>query len=361
MVDRARPQRSVARRAVDLALACHPGPTVAVTVFAVAMAAGADAPAATTALVGAAVLAGQLSVGWSNDWIDADRDAAVGRTDKPVGDGRLAVVDGAHGGARRARGRASCCRWRSAGAPGSCTWRPSPRRGPTTSGSRAPSWSWAPYAFSFGFLPLAIALALPGSPVAAWWAMVGGRAARHRRARRERHPGPAGRPRHRRPRAAAPGRRHGHEHRLGASALVAATVLVVLAPAGPAVDPRRGRGARRRRRPDDPRARRSRSAAAAAGCRSRAIAVAAVDVVLLVRRTGSCLTRTLDFERARRGRLHRDTPIVEGAPRARRCPPHAFRLGRARHGAASGAGRHGRAPPRRPGSPGCRSWTTTSR
>ena len=126
-------------RVVDLALACHPAPTVAVTVFAVAMAAGADAPVATTALVGAAVLAGQLSVGWSNDWIDADRDAAVGRTDKPVGAGRLAVrtvrtaalsrgggVRGALAGARLAR-RVSC------------TWRPWRRPGPTTSGSRAPS------------------------------------------------------------------------------------------------------------------------------------------------------------------------------------------------------------------------------
>src|SRR4051794_23977791 len=79
------------RAALDLALACHPGPTVAVTVFAAAMALGAGAPAGTTTLVTLAVLAGQLSIGWSNDWVDAARDAAVGRTDKPVGGGRLAV------------------------------------------------------------------------------------------------------------------------------------------------------------------------------------------------------------------------------------------------------------------------------
>jgi 4-hydroxybenzoate polyprenyltransferase len=42
-----------------------------------------------------AVLAGQLSVGWSNDAFDADRDAAAGRTDKPIvtgGIGRRPVV-----------------------------------------------------------------------------------------------------------------------------------------------------------------------------------------------------------------------------------------------------------------------------
>lgn len=36
------------------------------------------------ALVGGAVLAGQLCVGWLNDFLDAGRDVAAGRTDKPV-------------------------------------------------------------------------------------------------------------------------------------------------------------------------------------------------------------------------------------------------------------------------------------
>ncbi|WP_456789233.1 UbiA family prenyltransferase [Cellulomonas sp. P5_C5] len=158
---------------VDLALACHPGPAVAVTVFAIAMAAGADAPPSTTALVGAAVLAGQLSVGWSNDWIDADRDAAVGRTDKPVGAGRLAV-----GTVRAAAlvAAASCVVLSLA-----LGWRPGVVHLATVASAwaynvrlKSTVWSWAPYAFSFGFLPLAIALALPGSPVAAWWAMAAG-------------------------------------------------------------------------------------------------------------------------------------------------------------------------------------------
>ena len=127
-------------------------PTVAVTVFAIAMAAGADAPAATTALVGAAVLAGQLSVGWSNDWIDADRDAAVGRTDKPVGAGRLAVATVR----TAALSAAAACvvlslalGWRAGLvhlATVASAWAYNVRLKSTV-------WSWAPYAFSFGFLP----------------------------------------------------------------------------------------------------------------------------------------------------------------------------------------------------------------
>jgi 4-hydroxybenzoate polyprenyltransferase len=38
-------------------------------------------------LVAPAVLAGQISIGWSNDAFDAGRDAAAGRTDKPIASG----------------------------------------------------------------------------------------------------------------------------------------------------------------------------------------------------------------------------------------------------------------------------------
>jgi 4-hydroxybenzoate polyprenyltransferase len=40
-------------------------------------------------LVAPAALAGQLSIGWSNDFFDAGRDTAVGRTDKPVAAGQV--------------------------------------------------------------------------------------------------------------------------------------------------------------------------------------------------------------------------------------------------------------------------------
>lgn len=58
---------------------------MAVTAFAAAYGAfGAGLGAGAVALLAAAVLAGQLSVGWSNDWVDAARDTTGGRTDKPV-------------------------------------------------------------------------------------------------------------------------------------------------------------------------------------------------------------------------------------------------------------------------------------
>jgi 4-hydroxybenzoate polyprenyltransferase len=73
-----------------LALATHPGPTVAVTAVAGLLALAAGVPADRAALVTAAVLAGQASIGWSNDWLDADRDRAVARADKPVVQGTVA-------------------------------------------------------------------------------------------------------------------------------------------------------------------------------------------------------------------------------------------------------------------------------
>src|SRR5450756_2089971 len=67
-----------------LARACHLGPTLAVTALVTTVAVGAGADQGRDAPAGAAVLTGQLSVGWSNDWIDAERDLAVGRRDKPI-------------------------------------------------------------------------------------------------------------------------------------------------------------------------------------------------------------------------------------------------------------------------------------
>jgi 4-hydroxybenzoate polyprenyltransferase len=40
--------------------------------------------------VGATVLVGQLSIGWSNDWLDAARDVAAERADKPTAAGSVA-------------------------------------------------------------------------------------------------------------------------------------------------------------------------------------------------------------------------------------------------------------------------------
>jgi 4-hydroxybenzoate polyprenyltransferase len=67
-----------------LALSTHPGPGIAVSIVAVVLAIGLHLQWYRVVLVGFAFLFNQASVGLSNDWIDAERDRAVGRTDKPV-------------------------------------------------------------------------------------------------------------------------------------------------------------------------------------------------------------------------------------------------------------------------------------
>jgi 4-hydroxybenzoate polyprenyltransferase len=77
-------------RASRLLLATsHPGPVVAVTVLTTLLGYGYRLEPAEMLLVAAAVLAGQLTIGWSNDLIDLDRDRAVGRADKPLALGKV--------------------------------------------------------------------------------------------------------------------------------------------------------------------------------------------------------------------------------------------------------------------------------
>ncbi len=151
-----------------LLLACHLGPTLAVTAFAVVIALAVGTPARTAVLVGAAVLAGQLSVGWSNDWIDARRDIAVARSDKPVAAGLVSaeVVRAA------ALVAAAACvplslalGWRAGVvhlAAVASAWL-------YNAWLKSTAWSWAPYAFSFGLLPSVATLTLPGYPFAPGW------------------------------------------------------------------------------------------------------------------------------------------------------------------------------------------------
>ncbi len=153
-----------------LALSCHPGPAVAVTAFAGTLAAGVGSPPATTVGVLLAVLTGQLSVGWSNDWIDAARDVAVGRTDKPVATGAVSVAT-----VRRAAlvAAAACVVLSFA-----LGW----RAGLTHVAAVVVAWaynarlkatpaSWVPYAVSFGLLVCVVTLALPGPDVPPGWAV----------------------------------------------------------------------------------------------------------------------------------------------------------------------------------------------
>ncbi len=59
------------------------------TVFVTALSAASGQGAGGAVAAGSAVLAGQLSIGWCNDAVDAVRDTASGRRDKPLAGGAL--------------------------------------------------------------------------------------------------------------------------------------------------------------------------------------------------------------------------------------------------------------------------------
>ncbi|MGI5950361.1 MAG: UbiA family prenyltransferase [Brooklawnia sp.] len=73
---------------VALLRSAHPGPVLVLTTLVLALGLAVGLTPGRLALVVAAVLAGQLSIGLSNDAIDADRDRASGRTDKPIAQGQ---------------------------------------------------------------------------------------------------------------------------------------------------------------------------------------------------------------------------------------------------------------------------------
>jgi 4-hydroxybenzoate polyprenyltransferase len=156
-----------------LMLACHPAPAAAVTGLAGLLAATVGAPAWLAVAVMFAVGSGQLSIGWSNDWLDAARDRAVGRTDKPLATGLVtdvvvrtaaltavvvtvvaSVALGWRGGVAQLIGVASAWAYNA--------------------GLKGTRWSWAPYALTFGLLPAVVTLASSPGHWPAWWAMTAG-------------------------------------------------------------------------------------------------------------------------------------------------------------------------------------------
>lgn len=153
--------------------ACHPEPTVAVTAITTLLAASVGRDARGCVLVAVTVLAGQLSVGWSNDWIDARRDHLALRIDKPVVAGELATAtvrraalvavvlcvplsfaNGAGAGAVHLLAVASAWAYNL--------------------GLKSTPFSWLPYAVSFGLLPVFVTLGLPTPVVAPGWAVASG-------------------------------------------------------------------------------------------------------------------------------------------------------------------------------------------
>jgi 4-hydroxybenzoate polyprenyltransferase len=156
-----------------LALATHLGPTVAVTTVATLLAVAAGLPGDRTALVGAAVLAGQASIGWSNDWLDADRDRAVARADKPVVQG--AVQPGRlRTAALIAAALAVVLSLLLGVVPGVLLVVLVASGWAYNAGLKRTAASLLPYVTGFGALPAGVVAAAPGTPVAPWWLVTAG-------------------------------------------------------------------------------------------------------------------------------------------------------------------------------------------
>ncbi|WP_207950088.1 UbiA family prenyltransferase [Nocardioides ochotonae] len=153
--------------------ATHPGPVVAVTMIATLLAVAAAKPAGTVVLVCAAVLCGQVGIGWGNDLVDLRRDRATGRRDKPLATGEASVLM-----ARATLGvslvacvaLSALLGWHAAVAHLACV-------GLAHSynlGLKATAWSWLPYAGAFGLLPAVATLAGSDPVRPAWWAVLAG-------------------------------------------------------------------------------------------------------------------------------------------------------------------------------------------
>ncbi|SDO97390.1 1,4-dihydroxy-2-naphthoate octaprenyltransferase [Microbacterium sp. ru370.1] len=155
--------------------ATHPGPTLVVTVLSLALGIAAGVEPARLALLVVAVFAGQVSVGLSNDAIDGGRDAAVGRTDKPIAGGAITperalavavaslvvaiVLSAPLGpGLLAAHAIALASAWAY------------------NAGLKSTPFSIAPFLLSFGLFPSFATLSLPDPQLAALWASLAGAA-----------------------------------------------------------------------------------------------------------------------------------------------------------------------------------------
>ncbi|MFI7021244.1 UbiA family prenyltransferase [Micromonospora sp. NPDC049900] len=153
---------------LGLVRASHPEPTMAVTTVAGLLAAGVGHPPGGVAVVALTVAASQLAVGWTNDALDAERDATVGRTDKPVAAGAVS---------RRAVAVAAVLA-AAATVTLALTTNPAAALCAVVALVSALLYDWPlkwtlisvlPYAISFGALPAFVVLALPGAPTPPVW------------------------------------------------------------------------------------------------------------------------------------------------------------------------------------------------
>lgn len=154
--------------------ASHLGPTVFVTLLSTLLAVAVGQSAMGVALVLVTVLSGQLSIGWSNDWLDAERDESAGRREKPIVS-LVVSTTRVRNGAFVALAMTIPLSFANG------VWAGLAHLGLVGSGwiynlgVKATLWSWLPYAVGFGLLPAFITLGLPAQPwPPAWVVVVGG-------------------------------------------------------------------------------------------------------------------------------------------------------------------------------------------
>lgn len=153
----------------------HPGPTLVVTALAGALGVAVGLDAGRLALLVLAVFAGQLSVGISNDALDAPRDRAVGRRDKPLARGDASV--------RQAWAAASVALAVALGLSALLGWRMLAAHALMLGGAwaynaglKATAASLVPFLVSFGIFPSLAPLSAVDPAFAEWWAWIGGAA-----------------------------------------------------------------------------------------------------------------------------------------------------------------------------------------
>ncbi|MGN8552889.1 UNVERIFIED_CONTAM: UbiA family prenyltransferase [Microbacterium sp. SLM126] len=153
----------------------HPGPTLVVTGLALALGLTVGLDPWRLVLLTLAVFAGQVSIGISNDAIDAPRDRAVGRTDKPIARGEVterAAWAAALGALVAALVLSAPLGFGMLAAHAiflASAWA-------YNAGLKSTPFSIVPFIVSFGIFPSLATLAAPDPRLAAPWAWIAGAA-----------------------------------------------------------------------------------------------------------------------------------------------------------------------------------------
>jgi 4-hydroxybenzoate polyprenyltransferase len=161
------------RKVGALLRSSHPGPSTGVTLIAVLLGVAVGLAPLPVALLGVTMAFNQLSIGLSNDWLDAARDRATGRQDKPVARGDISVA--AVRAAALTTAGLSLVVSLAFGLPFALAHLAALGAGWTYNAwLKQGPFSPVPYVIAFGMLPMLATLALPQPAPAAWWAVLAG-------------------------------------------------------------------------------------------------------------------------------------------------------------------------------------------